>query len=221
MDRQKTDSPSRALVFDIGGVLVDWNPRYLFRPLIPGDDRVMENFLNEIEFWNWNDELYRGRPFAESVAERCARFPRYAEWIRAFDERWEDALGGPIEGSLRIVRGLREAGYPLFGLTNSSSEKFPLVRRKFPFLESFEWIMISGEFGIIKPDPRIFEMFLRRTGRKGADCLLIDDSEANVAAAMRAGWQAVPFRSADQLTADLKRLGIQTGFTRPTIEEIS
>jgi len=200
-----------ALVFDIGGVLVDWNPRFLYRSLIPNDPRSVENFLDEIDFWNWNEGLDRGRPFAEAVADRSAQFPQYAELIRAFDDRWEETLGGPIEGSFRLVRQLQDAGFPLYGLTNSSSEKFKIVRKKFPFLNSFEWIMISGEFGLTKPDPRVFEMFLERSGLKKADCLLIDDSEANVSAAARAGWKAIRFLSADQVAAELEIQGIRTG----------
>ena len=208
---QKPDTAPCALVFDIGGVLVDWNPRYLYRSLIPGDPRSMEKFFDEIDFRNWNEEMDRGRPFAEAVADRSAQFPQYAALIRAFDERWEETLGDPIEGSVRLVRRLRNAGFPLFGLTNSSSEKFKLVRKKFPFLESFEWIMISGEFGLIKPDPRMFEVFLNRSGLKKADCLFIDDTEMNVAAAVRAGWQAIRCLSADQMTAELEKRGIRTG----------
>jgi 2-haloacid dehalogenase len=208
---KKPDSTPCALVFDIGGVLVDWNPRYLYRSLIPGDARSMERFFDEIDFWKWNEELDRGRPFAEAVADRSARFPQYASLIRAFDEHWEETLGGPIAGSLRLVRRLRDAGFPLYGLTNSSSEKFTIVRKKFPFLESFEWIMISGEFGLIKPDPRMFEVFLKQSGLKKSDCLFIDDTEANVAAAVHAGWKAIRFRSADQMTAELAIRGIRTG----------
>jgi 2-haloacid dehalogenase len=210
-EMQKPGIAPCALVFDIGGVLVDWNPRYLYRALIPGDPRAMDEFFNEIDFWNWNDELDRGRPFAEAVADRCARFPHYAGLIRAFDERWEETLGGPIEGGPRLVHGLREAGFPLFGLTNSSPEKFGIVRKKFPFLESFEWIMISGEFGLLKPDPRMFDVFLKRSGLKKGDCFFIDDTEANVAAAVRAGWKAIRFRSTDQITAELEIRGIRTG----------
>jgi 2-haloacid dehalogenase len=163
---KKPDTAECALVFDIGGVLVDWNPGYLFRSLIPNGHSSVEKFLDEIDFWNWNEGLDRGRPFAEAVADQSARFPQYAALIRAFDDRWEETLGDLIEGSLRLVRRLRDAGFPLYGLTNSSSEKFPIVRKKFPFLDSFEWIMISGEFGLTKPDPRVFNLFLERSGLK-------------------------------------------------------
>jgi 2-haloacid dehalogenase len=163
---QKPDTAACAPVLDIGGVLVDWNPRYLFRSLIPNGPRSVEKFLDEIDFWKWNAGLDRGRPFAEAVADQIARFPRYAALIRAFDDRWEETLGGSIEGSCRLVRRLRNDGFSLYGLTNSSSEKFPIVRKKFPFLDSFEWIMISGEFGLTKPDPRVFNLFLERSGLK-------------------------------------------------------
>jgi 2-haloacid dehalogenase len=190
---------SRVPVFDIGGVVIDWNPRYLFRKFFGGDPEGLERFLTEVDFWNWNAELDRGRPFAEGVADRSARFPRYANLLQAFDARWEETAGGPITGMPDFLRRLHSAGYPLFGITNSSAEKFPILRKKFPFLSLFARILLSGEAGVNKPDPRIFRLFLDRTGRTKEEILFIDDTEANVASARRLGWDAVRFLSAEQL----------------------
>ena len=192
-------SVARAPVFDIGGVVIDWNPRHLFRKYFDGDSEGLERFLIEVDFWHWNAELDRGRPFAEAVAERSARFPRYADLFHAFDVRWEETAGGPIPGMPDFLRRLHSAGYPLFGITNSSAEKFPLLRGKFPFLHLFSRILLSGDAGVNKPDPRIFQLFLDRTGRTKEGLLFIDDSEANVASARRLGWDAVRFHSAEQL----------------------
>jgi len=209
---EKLDPRSYSLVFDIGGVLVDWNPRYLYRAFFNGDPRSMEGFFHAVDFWRWNEELDRGRPFSEAVAELSGRFPQYARLIKAYDERWVESVGSPIQGSLRIVRALKAAGIPLYGLTNSSQEKFGILLKKYTFLEHFRWIMISGEFGVIKPDPRIFELFLDRSGLRNEECIFIDDSEANVSSALRMGWKTVLFRSPDQLAAALDGLGLKTGF---------
>lgn len=196
------------MVFDIGGVLVDWNQRHLYRVFFDGDSRSMERFFDVTDFWKWNEELDRGRSFTEAVAALSARFPQYAPLIRAFDERWEETVSGPIRGSLRILRRLEAVGFPLYGLTNSSSEKFEILMRKYMFLGHLRWIMISGEFGVTKPDPRIFELFLQRTGLGSDECVSIDDSEVNVSAARRMGWKAILFRSPEQLAEDLKSMGI-------------
>ena len=199
---------SRVPVFDIGGVVIDWNPRHLFRKFFDGDPEALERFLTEVDFWNWNAELDRGRLFAEGVAERSARFPRYADLLHAFDARWEETAGGPIPGMPDFLRRLHGAGYPLFGITNSSAEKFPLLRGKFPFLHLFSRILLSGEAGVNKPDPRIFQLFLDRTGRKKEEILFTDDTGANVASARRLGWDAVRFYSAEQLDKAFSTRGL-------------
>jgi 2-haloacid dehalogenase len=182
-------------VFDFGGVLFDWNPRHLFRRFFDGDDEGMERFLREIDFWNWNAEMERGRPFAEGVADRSAKFPRHAECIRAFDSDRESTVRGPMPGMPRLLRQLRRAGVPRYGMSNTSAEKFSGLRRRFPFLDGFAFILLSAEAGANKPDPRIFECFLERTGLRREDLLFIDDSPANVDAARRLGWDSVHFIS--------------------------
>ncbi len=190
---------ARVPVFDIGGVVIDWNPRYLFRNFFDGDPEAMERFLNEVDFWKWNAGLDLGRPFAEGVAEAGARFPRYADLLRAFDTRWEETAGGPISGMPDFLVRLQNAGYPLYGITNSSSEKFPILRKKYSFLDRFSRILLSGEVGVNKPDPRIFRLFLDQTGLRTEDILFIDDTEANISSARRVGWDAVLFCSVKQL----------------------
>jgi 2-haloacid dehalogenase len=200
--------PKTAPVFDMGGVVIDWDPRRLFRPFFPDDPEGMERFLHEVDFWNWNAGMDRGRPFADGVAEACARFPGRAGILRVFDERWEETAAGPIPGMPDILRRLQENGHKLYGLTNSSCEKFSILRRKFAFLQMFSTILLSGEVGVNKPDPRIFRMFLERTGLRREEIVFVDDSKANVEAARRMGWDAVQFISVRRLEGSFSTRGL-------------
>jgi len=198
----------KAIVFDFGGVLLDWNPRYLYREYFIDDPTAMENFLTEIGFSAWNLEQDRGRPIAVAVAELSERFPQHSHLIRAYGERWEQAIAGPIQPTVDILRALKEAGYPLYGLSNWSAETFYRVREKYEFLSWFDAIVLSGEAKLIKPDPAIFQHFLEKVGRTAEECLFIDDSPANVEAANRLGFTAIRFTSPEQLQADLTKLNI-------------
>ncbi|MBN1438786.1 MAG: HAD family phosphatase [Anaerolineales bacterium] len=196
-------------VFDFGGVLFDWDPRHLFRHFFDGDSEGLERFLTEIDFQNWNADLDRGRPFAEAVAERSSRFPRYAHLIRAFDERWEETINGPTPGMEDILRRLRHRDIGLYGLSNLSGEKFPLLHRRHPEITGlFADILLSGEVGLIKPDSKIFNRFVTLTGLRPERLLLIDDSEANLSAARNLGWDAVRFVSAERLEEEFVRRGL-------------
>lgn len=194
---------SPAIVFDYGGVLLDWDPFYLYSKMLGGDRRAMERFLSDVDFFTWNVEQDRGRSFAEGVAELSARFPHYRELIRAYDERFLETLGGPIQPVVEILSALKAAGYPIYGLSNWPAEKFNLVRPLYPFFELFDGMVISGEVGLVKPDPAIFELLLERIGRPAGECLFIDDNQANVLAAARLGFQTIQFASPEQLRAEL------------------
>jgi len=198
----------RAIVFDFGGVLLDWNPRYLYRKLFNGDSSRMERFLTEIDFVGWNFQQDKGRPFAVAVAELSAQFPQYADLIKAYSERWEESIAGPIEATVDILQELKRAGYPLYGLSNWSLETYQRVRTKYPFFKLFETILVSGEVQLAKPDPRLFTLFLERIGRLAEECLLIDDSHVNIEAAQQMGFSTIQFESSSQLEQDLQRLGI-------------
>lgn len=193
----------RVLVFDFGGVLFDWNPRYLFRQFFDGDSEGMERFLAEIDFFAWDAGMDCGRPFGDAVGEWCAKFPQYAGPIRAFDSRWVETIGGPIPGMQDLLLRLKNAGVPLFGLSNWSAEKFRILRGKYPYINMFRQILLSGEVGICKPDPRIFGLFLDQTGLRKETLLFIDDSPANIAATQSLGWSALLFTSAKALEREL------------------
>jgi 2-haloacid dehalogenase len=195
-----------AIVFDFGGVLVDWDPHYLYRPFFDGDDAAIDRFLQEIDFREWNLHQDGGRSFDEGVAVLSAQFPQYAHLIRAYHEHWADSIVGPIDGTVDILRACKVAGYPLYGLSNWAQEKFDLVRPKYDFFECFDDILISSTVNLVKPDPRIFEIFLQRINRRAEDCIYIDDSAANVVTADRLGFNTIHFESPAQLTAELDRL---------------
>ena len=196
----------QAIIFDFGGVFIDWDPRYLYRHYFPGQSQAMENFLAEINFAQWNLEQDKGRPFAEAVASLSTDFPQYAHLIHAYWEHWEDSISGTITGSVNILYGLKRAGYALYGLSNWSAETFPIAYRKYDFFKLFDDIILSGAVKLVKPDPTIFELTLKRIRRSATECLLIDDSIANIDAARRLGFKTIHFRSPEQLEKELLHL---------------
>ncbi len=194
-----------AIIFDFGGVLLDWDPRYLYRKLFSGDEAAMNKFLEEIDFFGWNQQQDAGRPFEIAVAEACSRFPQYCDLIKAYPARYEESLSGPIWDSVVILQSLRNAKYSLYGLSNWPAEMFYRILPKYPFLGWFQDIVISGEVGLNKPDPRIFQILLDRVNRPAGDCLLIDDSQKNIQTAQDLGFQTILFQSPAQLREELMR----------------
>jgi 2-haloacid dehalogenase len=198
------------LVFDLGGVLIDWNPRHLYRKLFPGDESGMEHFLKEVDFPAWNMELDRGAiSFAQAVRELSAQFPQRADLIRAYDERWEESLNGPIQPVVDALYKLKANGYSLHGLTNWSAEKFALVQHKYAFFNLFESILVSGTVRLVKPDPRIYSLLLNNIQRAPSQCIFIDDSLKNVNAASELGFIPLHFQSPGQFMAELQGLGVE------------
>jgi 2-haloacid dehalogenase len=196
------------IVFDLGGVLIDWNPRHLYRRLF-ADEAEMEGFLSEICTPHWNEQQDAGRSFAEAVELLVREYPAHEELIRAFWQRWPEMIGGAIEPTVQVMRELKETGHRLHALSNWSAETFPLARPRFDFFDWFDGILISGTVKMIKPDPRIFELLLTRIGRTAGECVYIDDSAVNAAAARELGFQVVHFRSGAQLRHELIALGIE------------
>ena len=192
----------KAAVFDLGGVLIDWDPRYLYRKLL-ADEGEVEEFLATVCTPEWNAEQDRGRPFAEGVAELVERHPAHAAAIAAFHERWPEMLGGDIPGAVELLAELRATGLPLYALTNWSAETFVVARERFVFLDWFDGLLVSGEERIVKPDPAIFELLLDRFGLDPGSTFYVDDSEANVAAAAALGLDAVRFTGPGRLRRDL------------------
>jgi 2-haloacid dehalogenase len=196
-----------AVVFDLGGVLIDWNPRYLYRRLF-ADEREMEDFLRDVCPQAWNERQDAGNPIAAATVRQVDLFPQHAELIRAYYGRWEEMLGGPITETVVLLRRLHAAGVPVYALTNWSAELFPIARRRFDFLRLFAGIVVSGEEGLIKPDAAIFHRLLQRFRLDAAATWFIDDNPANVAAAQRIGMRAHQFTTASALTDALEAAGL-------------
>ncbi|WP_369929994.1 HAD family hydrolase [Xanthomonas sp. NCPPB 2632] len=195
------------VIFDFGGVLIDWNPRYLYRKLFGDDVEGMETFLAEVTTPEWNLQQDAGRSWDEAVRLLTSKHPTKADLIAAYQHRWEETLGGAIDDSLHILRELKEAGHPLYGLTNWSHETFPFARERFDFLRLFDGIVVSGEEGTIKPDPKLYRTLLERYDIDPARAVFIDDNKANVDAAEALGIHGIHFHTPRQLRDELIALG--------------
>lgn len=195
------------VVFDIGGVLIDWNPAYLYRKLLP-DEGSVARFLAEVCTSSWNEQFDAGTLFAEGIAERSARFPEHAELIEAYWSRWHEMLGGEVEGTSQVLARLKAAGVPVHAISNWSAETFPRAEAIFPFLGDFDVLVVSGRERLIKPHAGIFDLFLERANVRAQDCIFIDDNLANIAAASRLGFQTEHFQTAAALERRLSTLGI-------------
>jgi 2-haloacid dehalogenase len=196
------------VVFDLGGVLIDWNPRYLYRTLFGGDTAAMEHFLTHVCSPAWNHEQDAGRSFAEGCAVLAREFPEARPLVEAWRERFDETLGGPIAGTVEILAALRARGVPLYALSNWWAETFPIARARFDFLDWFDGIVISGEVGIAKPDPRIFAHLLETHALRADATVFIDDLPANVGAAAAAGMHTILFTDPEALRTALGELDL-------------
>lgn len=182
-----------AVVFDVGGVLIDWDPEYLYRKLIP-DDSARAWFLGHVCPRVWNAQQDLGlRSWAEAVAHRTALYPDHADLIHAYDARWPEMVSGGIAGTVALKAALRAAGVPVYAITNYSAEKWDISCDLYPFLREFDGLVVSGREKMIKPDPAIYTLLCRRYGLNPAQCLFIDDLEVNVAAAKSVGMHGHVF----------------------------
>ena len=203
-----TSSVIKAIIFDYGNVLLDWNPRNVFRRYFPNDDEGMERFMREIDFMGWNAQQDKGRRFTEGVAILSKRFPQYAHLIQAYHDHWKDSIGEAITGTVELVKQLKRAGYSLYGMSNWSAETFPIAREKYDFFDLFEDMVISGEVGFAKPEPEIYRIMLERIGKPARDCLFIDDSLPNIRQANTMGFVTIHFVSPEQLKDELIQRGL-------------
>ena len=207
-ERRHLSGPRDIVVFDLGGVLLDWDPRHLYRKLFAGDDDAMEAFLADVCTVEWNERQDAGRTFAEAVAELLPTHGDKRHLIEAFGARFGEMIAGPIAGSVEILEMLKRKSVPLYALTNWSAETFPPQRERFEFLSRFDGIVVSGEEGVIKPDPRIFRLLLDRYRIAAEAAVFVDDNPANAEAATALGMHGIHFRSPDALRDELARLGL-------------
>src|ERR1700690_2767079 len=201
------NSSIKAILLDFGGVLLQWDPHKLYSRFFDQPQQIDE-FLAEISFSSWNAEQDRGRPFEDGIAEISNQFPQHSHLIRAYYDHFEETIVGPITGTLEILHKLKQAGYPLYGLSNWSAENYPRVRHQYDFFNLFDKIILSGEVKLIKPDPAIFNLTLQMIRRTANECLLIDDSEANISTAKKIGFATIHFKSAEQLQTELHQLNL-------------
>jgi 2-haloacid dehalogenase len=195
-------------IFDLGGVLLDWSPRYLYRKLFNGDEAAMEHFLANVCTTEWNERQDAGRTFAEGVQELLPRHADKLELIEAFGKRFDEMIPGAIQGSIEVLAELRQRDVPIYAITNWSAETFPPQRRRFQFLAWFRGIVVSGTEGVIKPDPRIFRILCERYTIVPESAVFIDDVAKNAEAASALGIHGIHFRSPGQLRGDLAALGL-------------
>lgn len=200
--------PARAVLFDLGGVFLDWDPRHLYRKIFGADVAAMEYFLANICTPEWHAEQDRGQSIAEACAERRSRYPGYAPLINAWEERGEEMIRGVIDGSVEVLAELKGAGVPCYALSNMERETWARRLRIYDFLGWFDGCFISGREGVMKPDPGFFKLALERFALRPAETVFIDDRPENTTAAAALGIPAVVFGSAAAMRDELVARGL-------------
>ena len=203
-------STIKNIIFDFGGVLINWDPAHLYRKIFSSEEKV-NWFLNEICTSEWNEQQDAGRLLSEATQIKVAEFPDYQKEIEAYYGRWEEMLVGPIHENVQILEQFHNDGiYRLFGLTNWSGETFPIALGKYEFLQYFEDILVSGDEGLKKPDHRIYQKLVNRNRLVMNESLFLDDNMRNVIAARKVGLHAIHYESANQLLHSFSEYGILT-----------
>lgn len=194
------------IVFDFGGVLVDWNPHYLYDSYFNDEDKC-NWFIANVCNNEWNAQMDKGKPFEVAVKERIAEFPEFEDAIRLYQSEWMKTMGEEIPGMYELIKSLKENGYPvIYGLTNWSSETFPAVQKKYPIFSLIDHIVCSGDEKLLKPDPAIYKVLLERYNLVAEESVFIDDRLENVNGAIALGMKGIRFVNAEQLQKDLKEL---------------
>lgn len=199
----------KTIIFDLGGVLVDWNPEYVFLKEFKGDRVKMNWFFDNICTSCWNEEQDGGKLMKDATEERIKLFPDYERLIKMFYGRWEEMLKDEIPGTVEILHKLKNKNYRLIALTNWSAETFPVAIRKYKFLELFEGIVVSGEIKMLKPFKEIYNYTLNKYNLDRKKCVFIDDRLNNVEGAIKCGIIGIQFESPKKLIIDLKKLKIE------------
>lgn len=200
----------KTIVFDVGRVLIDWNPKSLYRKIFNSDEEI-DKFLNTIGFWEWNLSMDKGKTFAQGVTEKQAEFPQYAKEIEMYHTNWEDSIPGAIEESVEVLNDLKKNGYKVYALTNFATEKLELAKKRFNFLNIFDGIVVSAEEKMIKPDPDFFKLLCNRYKIDPKTSVFIDDSDKNIESAKKLGFNTILFSYPDikPLRPQLQKLGVK------------
>jgi 2-haloacid dehalogenase len=207
MEIQQKPLIIETVIFDLGGVLIDWNPRHLYRKLFKDDVEAMERFLMEVCSTEWNEKQDAGRSWDEAINEAILRHPTQEKLIKAYREKWHEMIPRALEKTVIILDELRTTGVKILALTNWSHDTFPIALERFKFLSWFDGVIVSGTEGLKKPDPAIFALLISRYKLDPSRAVFIDDSEKNVASAHAAGLLALRFTDSQKLRSDLINLG--------------
>jgi len=201
-------STIKNIIFDLGGVLIDWDPRLVYRTIFQTEEEV-EEFLGNICLYEWNVQQDAGRSLQEATDILVAQHPEWKKEIEAYYGRWEEMLGGPINETVQLLdKFVSNNNYKVFALTNWSAETFPIAQARYDFLDWFDGIVVSGVEKCIKPDPKIYKILFNRYQLQPSECLFIDDNKANVAASESLGMSAIHFESPEQLIKELAKLSL-------------
>lgn len=196
-----------SVVFDIGGVLIDWNPRHMFRNVFESEEE-MEWFLSNICTYDWNVQQDGGKLFSVATAELSAKYPEYSDKIAMYYGRWTEMLGGELSDTVEIFQELKSAGMPLYALSNWSHEAFPYAYERYGFMKQFDGLVVSGYEKLLKPDHAIYRVLMERYNINPAESVYIDDNKPNADAARELGFYSIHFQSPEQLRRELKNIGL-------------
>lgn len=197
-------------VFDIGNVLVRWDPRYLYHKIFT-DPAETDFFLSEVCPPAWNLEQDRGRAWEDGIAEAIGRHPGYEPQIKAFRARWQETLGGAIAENVRLLDQLRANGVPTYAITNFAADTFLEAQDLFPFLKGFDGLIVSGREKVCKPDPALYRLLLDRNGLKASDCVFIDDSALNIETAATLGFATIHYGLGLDAAGAFRQFGLPAG----------
>jgi 2-haloacid dehalogenase len=196
----------KSVIFDVGMVLLHWDPRQIWVDDFASMPEV-EDFIEEIGFYDWHKQQDAGRSFADAVTDHAKKYPQHTEKLRKYDTHWDQSIPGAIEGTVAILGALQRQGTPLYAITNYPAEKFKQARQRFDFLNFFVDVVVSGEERLIKPEPAIYRVLLDRNDLAARDCVFIDDSPANIDAANVLGIDGILFTGPEDLAVSLKDRG--------------
>ncbi|MDR3329258.1 MAG: HAD family phosphatase [Prevotellaceae bacterium] len=194
------------IIFDFGNVFIEWDPRRIFRQIVA--DGELDSFMQSVWSEDWNDTLDRGVSLADNEKNLHAKYPQHSRYIAFFHEHWYDSLGEVNRDSVALLADLQRAGYATYGLSNWSAETFPVVRKRHPFFDMLNGIVISGEEKVGKPDPRFYQILLDRYRLDPPACAFIDDRQDNIDTAQRLGIRTVLFTTAAQVRRELSAMGV-------------
>ena len=200
----------KTIILDLGGVLIDWNPEYLYRKIFNNDESKMEWFLTEICPYSWNENQDAGKSWPLAIEEKVAEHPQYREWIEAYYYRWEEMLGGSLQGTIEILKKLIDSKkYQILALTNWSADTFPKALQHFEFLHWFDGIVVSGEENTRKPFHDIYQILFERYNVTPSEAIFIDDNTKNIEAGNELGLNCINFKSPTDLAEELKKYNVE------------